>query len=334
LASTGRGDGKDNADPGPPLGVIGKADLRVGISMPADAPARLGIVLPDPLGITEAALPGRLEALLEHARFAGISLIHVGDGPGAARTERALLKLLEPPGPWAIIVRREITGTPSEPPTVDGASERWLRISVELAPPASPDARLPPPLWRPNEVVPPVGRAPWGFAGRSAEGIEPLRERLRQLHPSWVRFPLHLLNAATVAPLVDRWSSDGVGVVVDDPFAGGLLDGGWLSGSPLEAAGPPRDLDWEATRQRLAPVAQLGYLTQGRGRTLWQAALSYARGRPGVAGVLARVRSAQDFQKLAPADRPVDAEDRDRVEGRPIPPSTRDVTPVSNTSGR
>jgi Aldo/keto reductase family len=281
----------------------------------ADPPrATVGILLPDPFGVSDTELARRLGALLGHARRSGVSLVHVGDGPGAARTERALLGLLPPPGPWALIVARTMPGAPAAPPQIEGATERWLRTSVELVPSPSPDGRLPPVPLRPADLVAPTGSAPWGVAVPGPGSLEPIRDRLRQLRPSWVRIPFHLLNAPQIAPLVDSLANDGIGVVADDPFAGGLLDGGWLSGSPLEAPGPPRDLDWETTRARLAPVAALGYLTEGRRRTLPDAALSYVRDRPGIAGVLVRVRTADDFAKLAPKGPALDDSERQRIE--------------------
>ncbi len=161
-----------------------------------------------------------------------------------------------------------------------------------------------------------------------------MREQLVSLGAGWVRFPFHLLNAPRVAAAVDEWAASGVPVVADDPFAGGLLDGQWLSGSPLESPAVPRGLEWETTRRRLAPVAGLGYLTVGAGRTLPQAALSYLREREGVSGVLVRVASAQDFAKLAPGGRPLGATDRQRIEGRSLPEPTAAPGVPSNTSPR
>jgi hypothetical protein len=319
----GRPQGRRNHPPAEAYGgitatgrVIGLASGPVPAPMAGQPPARLGVLLPDPAGVPDAELPPRLRALLRLARSQEIFLIHTGDGPGAPRTERALWPLLEPPGPWAVVVARPMgAGTPAAP-RPEGADERWLRVSVELTPPTSPDARLPAPAVASGDLSAPSGNAPWGVAATRPEDLTRIRRQLRDLRPAWVRMPFHLLNAPLVGPLVDGLRSDGIRLVADDPFAGGLLDGGWLSGSPLEAPGPPRDLDWAATRQRLAPVAALGYLTEGRGRTLPAVALSYLRGRPGVEAVLLRVRSARDFQVLAAPALVLDATDRRRIEGQ------------------
>lgn len=296
-------------------------------------PAPVGIILPDPYGLSDQELEVRVRALLRLARASHVSLIHTGDGPAAARTERAIGPLLEPPGPWALIVGRPLGGAPAQVPTLPGGAREWLRISVELVPSASADGRIPLPPPRPIDLVAPGEGAPWGVAARSAAELLPLRDRMVAEGAAWARFPFHLLNAPELSATVDAWSARGIGVVADDPFAGGLLDGQWLSGSPLDSPGVPRGLDWEATRRRLAPVTGLGYLTGPR-RTLPQAALDYLRGRAGVSAVLVRVASAADFEKLAPPKEPLDEAERRRVEaGAPAPPDPAPRTP-SNTPGR
>ncbi|MCI4331428.1 MAG: hypothetical protein L3K19_06240 [Thermoplasmata archaeon] len=77
-------------------------------------------------------------------------------------------------------------------------------------------------------------------------------------------------------------------LLVEDPFAHGALDGGFLRGSSVSDGPSARFERWETLEQRLRPVTRLGFLTEERTRTLAEAAIQFVLGLPSVASVLVR----------------------------------------------
>jgi hypothetical protein len=86
-----------------------------------------------------------------------------------------------------------------------------------------------------------------------------------------------------------------------DPFAGGRLDGtrisrGWLGRGPPDAPASLRSLSSE-----FEPVLRLAFLTEGRTRTLAQAALQYVTSRPWVASALVPLPSPERLAEMLDA---------------------------------
>lgn len=258
----------------------------------------------------------RLSALVDQASRSGLRRVHVGEGPRARRDEAALWELLgSAGGRWAVTVRRAATEPPPRAPSPQ------IAVAVELE---TRDV-VPLPRGRPSAV----GSGAWGVSATEA-GALPAPSDLEPLSPSWVRFPLHLINAPMALSAVAAWSRASVPVIASDPFAEGRLDGAWLASSPVEGPPRPSAADWAVTRAFLVPVVSLGFLTQGTGRTLRQAALAYLRGVPGVVGVLVPTRTPQDLRGLEESGEPLTQAERDRVERPPMGPA--DVPGGSNIS--
>lgn len=96
-------------------------------------------------------------------------------------------------------------------------------------------------------------------------------------------FPLHLLNGRTSVPAANWVAESGGRVSALDVFAGGRLNGEALEDGRLGlAAGVPRPLDLDRWSRELAPVLRLGFLTEGKRRTLPEAALHFALATDGV----------------------------------------------------
>ncbi len=83
-----------------------------------------------------------------------------------------------------------------------------------------------------------------------------------------------------------------------DPMAGGRLDGTRWDHSLSATRGRGVPIPLRHLQEEVAPVLELGFLTDGRRRTLAQAALQYVAGLPGVASVLVPVPPADRLSEL------------------------------------
>jgi aryl-alcohol dehydrogenase-like predicted oxidoreductase len=148
----------------------------------------------------------------------------------------------------------------------------------------------------------------WGCALPPGPSAIPELERALATGAGWFRLPYNLLEPAPGEECLARIARGGGRAIVVDPFAGGRLDGSWL-----ERAGRPSSGPWRPDREarEMAPVLALGFLTEGKTRTLAQAALAFALRAPAVASVMfeagapERLReyaATPDRGPLAPAD--------------------------------
>ena len=132
-------------------------------------------------------------------------------------------------------------------------------------------------------------------------------------------FEFHLLNAAGTHDIVATIAAGGAALIDLDPHADGRLNGRLLSGLSTRAgATPPRPTDWGTLRSRLEPVTRLGFLTEGRQRSLAQAALQYALGSEGVVSALVEIddpRSLLDWVR-SPQTPALTPRERHEVEDR------------------
>jgi hypothetical protein len=164
-----------------------------------------------------------------------------------------------------------------------GAGDRWTLITVFV--PELPSAPRPGPF--PREVV---GLAPaWGSGGpderhRGATGV-----RYRELGAAeagavgaaragarWVAVPGSVLDAARLVPLAEEIRAAGARILLTNPHADGRLDGRWLAEGLGADTRRTRPLELGELERSYGPVLALGFLTEGRRRTLPQAAVAFA----------------------------------------------------------
>jgi hypothetical protein len=107
----------------------------------------------------------------------------------------------------------------------------------------------------------------------------------------------------------------GAGVVGLDPMASGSLDGSFLDGSPLDRTLTSRPPTVSELSSRFGPVTRLGFLTEGRRRTLAQAAVRFVLTLPAVVSVSCEFRSPKTIVELARIDEapPLTPEELERV---------------------
>lgn len=171
-----------------------------------------------------------------------------------------------------------------------GGAGRWV---VDWSPSARDPSPVPPPLsalgrLRSEGVIA-------DFAVPIPSGYEP--ETLAHgARPSLVSGPLSLLEVATVDAVRGMSPTDRFALIARDVFAGGALDGRWLSRSPLER-GPARHPETVAElHARLDPVLRLGFLTAGHRRTLPQAALAFALQWPWVLTAVVPLSTTEEWE--------------------------------------
>ncbi|MGC2034858.1 MAG: aldo/keto reductase [Thermoplasmata archaeon] len=97
-----------------------------------------------------------------------------------------------------------------------------------------------------------------------------------------VEVPYNLLDRGGIADLRSKGPGTPIPVVVADPLASGRLGGAFLAEDRRILAGPSPPTPIRELQRSLGPVLQLGFLTEGRHRTLAQAALQFALHDPRV----------------------------------------------------
>ena len=145
--------------------------------------------------------------------------------------------------------------------------------------------------------------------------------------------PYHLLDPAALAGIEEMLGAREVSVVVHDPFARGRLDGTLLREGPARTTGIPRVTDMAELHRSFDLVTRLGFLTEGRRRTLPQAALQFALRPACVASVLVPLAPPDILASYAHLEAVPELSDAEWTEwsalfrDRPSPPSTSGAPP-------
>jgi aryl-alcohol dehydrogenase-like predicted oxidoreductase len=275
----------------------------------------LGITVVPPLVPGTGADRSVVERL-HRARSAGVTTFDAAASPDRPRAERLLTEAFPEPDARLVIIvgrRQEDLVRPEGGPTSGFDTgptflDRWRR-SIEMS-----QRRL-----TPNRV----GVVEWLDAALPAS-LNGERETLTQLGaPGLCLCRRWIPDAAAPAPvpgeppaprllsggfsLLDPRAARSLGkesevaelsFLARDPFAGGRLDGTRSSTMAVErgpGAGPIRLRDLEA---EFGPVLRLGFLTEGRQRTMAQAAIRYASGWPWVGSVLVPLPTAERLEEI------------------------------------
>ncbi|MGD0718475.1 MAG: hypothetical protein ABSA15_02705 [Thermoplasmata archaeon] len=133
--------------------------------------------------------------------------------------------------------------------------------------------------------------------------------------------PTVIVRSDSVSLLDRRWETPlstelpAGSFLARDPMAGGRLDGTRWDRSLTAWSGPEGPTPFRRLQEEVAPVLQLGFLTDGTGRTLAQSALQYLAGFPAVASILAPLPLPERLPPLLEFARtpPISEEERDRI---------------------
>jgi aryl-alcohol dehydrogenase-like predicted oxidoreductase len=127
--------------------------------------------------------------------------------------------------------------------------------------------------------------------------------------------PLSLVDRSLVPAFEQRSREGPVGLVATDPFAGGLLDGSRISrslGDRSIGAGPTQ---LRTLEEEFAPILALAFLTSGKKRTLYEAALLYTLHWSWVTTVAVPLPAPERLARLLAVERlpPLSGEELERL---------------------
>lgn len=271
----------------------------------------VGLLL-DPAQLRLAGGVDGLVVLLRRARSRGVTTFEWPSGAGAEVLERAIAKAFPEPDPKLTLLSEHTSGASAPPRTTrtrDASSggpigralaesnERLRPHSVHLVEWAAredddPDAAVELARLVADSTVEGVVRR-LGGPGRP--------DRPSESGTLWSA-PVSLLDDRAERRLAALAESSRIGVFARDPFDGGRLDGRRLAdsvGARRPDAGPVRLRELE---QEFAPVLGLGFLTEGRRRTLAQAAIQYALRWPWVCSVLVPLPAPERLEEILAAE--------------------------------
>lgn len=133
--------------------------------------------------------------------------------------------------------------------------------------------------------------------GWEAEGLAALRHR----GVGTLQIIYNLLEQDPGRSLLAAAAEEGAGVLVRVPHSSGLLEGKFTA----ETTFPPTDHRSHRPRQWLTDglkkLERLRFLTEGRGRTIGQAAIQFILSSPAAASVLPNIYDAEQLQEFAAA---------------------------------
>jgi aryl-alcohol dehydrogenase-like predicted oxidoreductase len=250
--------------------------------------------------------------LLRRALDRGLTLYDASEARNAAAAERAIREAVDPAGRPEISVATRLANSASglvEPRSVvraaresaDRLGRRPLDIAVVALPEPDSAAYLD---WvrvlstlRSEGIV-----RSWCAEPRSSADAAATAARAGQDGAGTVSLRYNLLEREPVESLATTDTSM-PRVLVRDPHAGGALNGRLLRSPHAGSARALRPVHWLSLQDRLAPVARLGFLTEGRRRTLGQAALQYCLASPAVTAVFPAFDSPDAVDEYTDIDR-------------------------------
>lgn len=138
----------------------------------------------------------------------------------------------------------------------------------------------------------------WGVRATSVEQALRLLPRAIELGARLISVPMSLLSARGAHALSEEVANHPIGILALDPYADGALNGGLLAEPFGRAPSLDGPIGVREVAQRFAPVARLGFLTEGHRRTLPEAAVRFLVDLPGVVSVACRFRDPREIDAL------------------------------------
>ena len=133
--------------------------------------------------------------------------------------------------------------------------------------------------------------------------------------PSLVTGSLSLLETDLIPTFESASVGERAGLIAYDPFAGGRLDGSRFAEQSLLPGPATGPVDVRRLHEEFDPVLRLGFLTEGRRRTLGQGALQFVLAWPWVVTTVVPLPSPERFDELLgyAARPPLTEEEMERI---------------------
>ncbi|MGP8075550.1 MAG: hypothetical protein ACLP8Y_02275 [Thermoplasmata archaeon] len=287
----------------------------------------------DPPAVAPPAADARTVALLRRARERGVTTFDVARARFPARAERLIATAFTATDTdLAVIVGRSIETLASDPGSPDGrGSPGSFAEALESSLGQSRRRLAPVPLkvleWdpgrreetakaeTPNPVPATAGASSpelfWAIRLSSGNTVLPPVE-----HPPHLFSGEFSLLDEGVAPLFDSAPPPSEArLIARNPFGDGRLDGSRFAATVVPGEPGHGPVDVRRLHAEFDPVLRLGFLTQGRRRTLAQAALHFVLRWPWVATCVLPLSTPERFEEILgyASSPPLDEDDLERL---------------------
>lgn len=286
----------------------------------------------DPSATVSPSADAQTVALLKRARARGVTTFDVANSRFPDRAERLIALAFRSPDPeLAVIVGRSVESLSAGPgSTRKSLPEENLRVALERSLETSQHRLGPAPL-AVVEWVPGVDD-PEDISTQLAGAFPPDRSGGRPLWAVRVSAAAGSLPKPLAVPpvysgdlsLLDRelailWNHSNSGspasLLARNPFADGRLDGSRFAAAGTRGGPEGGPVNLRELHTEFDPVLRLGFLTEGRRRTLAQAALRFVLGWPWVATAVIPLPSPERFDEILGfgSTPPLSEEERSRL---------------------
>ena len=269
----------------------------------------------DPPASAPPSLDSRSVALLHRAREHGVTTFDVSGARFPERAERLLARAFPTSDPSVCaIVSRSVRSLARERSNVAGSSMPDLNTALRDSLEGSRRRLAPVPIgvieWLAGDETATAGPSESSLTydlGKEAAPAIWATELPRAGNlstdaaggsPGLVTGALSLLETELIPAFESAGAGRRSGLIAYDPFAGGRLDGSRFAEQSLLPGPATGPVDVRRLHEEFDPVLRLGFLTEGRRRTLGQAALQFVLAWSWVVTTVVPLPSPERFDEL------------------------------------
>jgi myo-inositol catabolism protein IolS len=255
-------------------------------------------------------------ALIHRAEALGVNVIDSAEGYGAGHSETILGQALKGRREkWVVATKVQPNqGLERDTPNTDAARRRIMDACEQSLKRLQMDTidlyqlHAIPHEWASETVMSALAalkeQGKVRFYGISTNSL-PAIERLRRFGPVDVLQVGYNLLERSADELLTWAHQERIGTLIRVPLAKGMLTGKYVGANAAEQL-PPEDLRYERfqrpeSRDAFQKLPQLGFLADGTGRSITQAALRFVLQHPGVSSVIAGAKTQQQIEENAAA---------------------------------
>ncbi len=293
------------------LGRTGLSVSEVGFGAWAiGGPAKLGDVV---IGWGEVDDTTSLRAI-EAAYDAGVTFVDTADAYGDGRSERLIGRALRANRDRVVIATKVGNRTSADGKWVKDFSGAWIRTAIDASlgrlgmdcvdlyqlHSGTDTAQYRDETFEALEAIKAQGKI--RYYGVSVGPASHGPWVIRNTRADVIQVVYNMLQREPEQELLPLAEAQGVGIIARVPLASGFLTGKFTA----DVTFPPNDhragtYPPEKIRQMVAQVAKLGFLAEGKGKTLAQAALQYCLAHPAVSTVIPGAKTPEQARANAAA---------------------------------